>query len=151
MPPCPPIFVASSPACCQSGWRYLTRISSARFAWEEKPGAGAHKFFDEKKQAEMAEKYKHPLYKAAGAIAKKMGGHGGMDFMMVLRLAYCLQNGLPLDQNVYDLASWCSLCELSEKSVRNRSCSMDVPDFTRGAWETTPPLKLEFDLAKLGV
>ena len=122
-----------------------------RMVWEEKPGAGAHTFFDDKKRDEMIEKYKHPLYQAAVAIAKKMGGHGGMDFMMVLRLAYCLQNGLPLDQNVYDLASWCSLCELSEKSVRNRSCSMDVPDFTRGAWETTPPLKLEFDLAKLGV
>ena len=122
-----------------------------RMVWEEKPGAGAHTFFDDKKRDEMIEKYKHPLYQAAGVIAKKMGGHGGMDFMMVLRLAYCLQNGLPLDQNVYDLASWCCLCELSEKSVRNRSCSMDIPDFTRGAWETTPPLKLEFDLAKLGV
>ena len=129
----------------------VTRGCTCRFGWEEKPGAGVHQYFDAKKIAEMREKYKHPLYKAAGAIAQKMGGHGGMDFMMVLRLAYCLQNGLPLDQNVYDLASWCSLCELSEKSVRNRSCSVDVPDFTRGAWKTTPPLKLEFDLAKLGV
>ena len=29
--------------------------------------------------------------------AKKVGGHGGMDFIMDYRLAYCLQNGLPLD------------------------------------------------------
>ena len=122
-----------------------------RFAWEEKPGEGAHTYFDEKKTEEMREKYKHPLYQAAGAIAQKMGGHGGMDFMMVLRLAYCLQNGLPLDQNVYDLASWCSLCELSEKSVRARSASVDIPDFTRGAWKTTPKLDLRFDMDKLGV
>ena len=122
-----------------------------RFAWEEKPGEGAHTYFDEKKAEEMREKYKHPLYQAAGAIAQKMGGHGGMDFMMVLRLAYCLQNGLPLDQNVYDLASWCSLCELSEKSVRARSASVDIPDFTRGAWKTTPRLDLRFDMDKLGV
>ena len=85
-------------------------------------------------------------------MAKKLGGHGGMDFLMVLRLAYCLQNGLPLDQNVYDLASWCCLCELSEKSVRRRSASMDVPDFTRGAWKTTPPLgDLSVDLARIGL
>ena len=122
-----------------------------RMVWEEKPGAGAHKFFTEEKQKEMAEKYGHPLWKQAGDIAKKMGGHGGMDFLMVLRLAYCLQNGLPLDQNVYDLASWCCLCELSERSVRNRSCSVDVPDFTDGAWETTAPLgDLSVDLAKMG-
>ena len=122
-----------------------------RFGWEDKPGAGVHQYFDEKKIAEMREKYKHPLYRQLGELAKKMGGHGGMDFMMVLRLAYCLQNGLPLDQNVYDLASWCSLCELSENSVRNRSCSVDVPDFTRGAWKTNPRLKLEFDMSKIGV
>ena len=54
-------------------------------------------------------------------------------------------------QNVYDLASWCSLCELSEKSVRARSASVDIPDFTRGAWKTTPRLDLRFDMDKLGV
>ena len=124
---------------------------TCRFGWETEAGKGVHTYFDAKKMQEMREKYRHPLYQAAGAIAKKMGGHGGMDFMMVLRLAYCLQNGLPLDQNVYDLASWCSLCELSEKSVKSRSSSVSVPDFTCGGWKTTPPLKLEFDLAKLGV
>ncbi len=37
---------------------------------------------------------------------KQVGGHGGMDFMMDYRLVYCLQNGLPLDQDVYDAAEW---------------------------------------------
>ena len=123
-----------------------------RVGWEEKPGAGVHEFFSEKKAKEVRETYKHPLWKQAGGLAKKLGGHGGMDFLMVLRLAYCLQNGLPLDENVYDLASWCCLCELSEKSVRSRSASMDVPDFTRGAWKTNPPLgSLTVDLAKMGI
>ena len=122
-----------------------------RFGWEEKPGAGVHAYFDEKKTEEMRRKYAHPLWAQAGELAKKMGGHGGMDFLMELRLAYCLQNGLPLDQNVYDLASWCCLCELSEKSVRSRSASVDVPDFTRGAWETTAPVDIgAVDIAKMG-
>jgi hypothetical protein len=85
----------------------------------------------------------HPLWKQAGDLAKRMGGHGGMDFLMVLRLAYCLQNGLPLDQNVYDLASWSCLAELTEKSVRNNSAPQSVPDFTRGAWKEIAPLGIE--------
>ena len=122
-----------------------------RLAVEDKPGAGAHGF-DDKLAAEWREKYKHPLWKRAGEIAKKVGGHGGMDFLMDLRWAFCLQNGLPLDMNVYDLASWCSLCELTEKSVRNRSNSVDVPDFTRGGWKTTKPLGLvDVDLSKMGL
>ena len=110
-----------------------------------------HSYSDAKKTEEMRRKYAHPLWAQAGELALKMGGHGGMDFLMVLRLVYCMQNGLPLDQNVYDLASWCCLCELSEKSVRNRSASVDVPDFTRGAWETTPRLEIgAVDISKMG-
>jgi hypothetical protein len=63
-----------------------------------------------------------------------------MDFIMDWRLIYCLRNGLPLDQDVYDAASWSSIVELSEISVRNKSRMVEVPDFTRGAWETTKPL-----------
>ena len=122
-----------------------------RIAWGEKVGDDAHTFFDEAKVKSIREEYRHPLWKQNGEMAKKLGGHGGMDFLMALRVAYCLQNGQPLDQNVYDLASWCCLCELSEKSVRNRSRSMDVPDFTRGGWRTAKPLgDLSVDLAKMG-
>ena len=123
-----------------------------RVGWEEKAGSGVHSFFKAERAEEVKKEFMHPLWKQSGEMAKRLGGHGGMDFLMVLRLAYCLQNGLPLDQNVYDLASWCCLCELSEKSVRRRSASMDVPDFTRGAWKTTPPLgDLTVDLAKIGL
>ena len=123
-----------------------------RVAWEDKPGAGAHSFFSNEKAEQIRKEFMHPLWKQSGEMAKKMGGHGGMDFLMVLRLAYCMQNGLPLDQNVYDLASWCCLCELSERSVRRRSASMDIPDFTRGAWETTAPIgDLSVDLAKMAL
>lgn len=139
-------------------WRsYGKDPLSTRFGWEEKPGDGLHKFFDEKKIAAIRESHKHPLWKSVGEIAKKVGGHGGMDFLMDLRWAYCLQNGLPMDMDVYDLASWCCLAELSEKSVRNRSKTYDVPDFTRGGWRTAKPLgivnvdvsKLDFDASKV--
>jgi hypothetical protein len=74
-----------------------------------------------------------------------------MDTFMVLRLSYCLQLGLPLDMNVYDLASWCCLCELTEKSADNRGRSMDIPDFTCGAWKTAKPVTIgDIDLKKMG-
>ena len=66
--------------------------------------------------------------------AKKVGGHGGMDFIMDYRLIYCLRKGLPLDQDVYDAAEWSCIVELSEKSVNNGSMPVRIPDFTRGAW-----------------
>ena len=123
-----------------------------RIAFEEKNGAGAHGWFNAEKTKEVREKYCHPLWKSAGELAKKMGGHGGMDFLMDLRLCYCLQNGLPLDMDVYDLAASCAVCELSERSVLNRGNTVDVPDFTRGGWKTAKPLGIvEIDLSKSGL
>ena len=133
------------------GTRGVLQDYPLRIAIEESLGKGAHGF-DEKKTQEIRQKYKHPLWKTRDEIAKRMPvtGHGGMDFLMVLRLSYCLQNGLPLDMNVYDLASWCCLCELTEKSADSRGRSMDIPDFTRGAWKTAPKLGLvDVDLAKM--
>ncbi|MGS0528239.1 hypothetical protein ACU8V7_26565 [Zobellia nedashkovskayae] len=47
--------------------------------------------------AKIYEKYEHPLYKRVGDLATKMGGHGGMDFMMLFRIVECLRNGEPLE------------------------------------------------------
>ena len=91
--------------------------------------------FNDAETARVRKEFMHPLYKAAGEIARKVGGHGGMDYLMDLRWAYCLMNGLPLDADVYDLAAWCATSELSERSARNRSKALDFPDFTRGAWK----------------
>jgi len=101
-----------------------------------------HEWLDEEKMKEMNEKYTPEIVKHIGEMAKNVGGHGGMDFMMDWRLIDCLRNGLPLDQDVYDAALWSSIAPLSEKSVANRSNSVDVPDFTRGAWKTNKPLEL---------
>ena len=46
------------------------------------------------------------------------------------------------DIDVYDAATWSSIAVLSEKSVADRSRPVDFPDFTKGKWKTTPPIKL---------
>jgi predicted dehydrogenase len=84
--------------------------------------------------------YEHPLFKRVGELAKKMGGHGGMDFLELYRMVECLRNGLPLDQNVYEGCLWSSVGPLSEKSVREGGAPQEFPDFTRGNWKTTLPL-----------
>jgi len=99
-----------------------------------------HDWLTEKEMNKLLKQYEHPLAKKVGEMAREVGGHGGMDFIMDWKLIYCLRNGLPLDQDVYDAASWSSIVELSEISVRNRSRMVEIPDFTRGVWAETPPL-----------
>jgi len=95
----------------------------------------AHSFMEEKQMEELLVQYEHPITKEVGELARKVGGHGGMDFTMDYRLIHCLRNGLPLDQDVYDAAEWSSIIELSEKSIENQGMPVKIPDFTRGAWK----------------
>ena len=93
-----------------------------------------HSYLSETDTKALVAKYVSPLVKKYGEEAKEVGGHGGMDFIMDSRLVYCLQNGLPLDMDVYDLAEWCCLAELGAISMNNGNLPVEVPDFTRGHW-----------------
>ncbi len=99
-----------------------------------------HEWTEGEEFAKLTAQYEHPLYKRVGELAKKMGGHGGMDFMMLYRMVECLQQGLPLDQNVYEGVLWSSIGPLSERSVAQNGAPQEFPDFTRGNWKTTKPL-----------
>ena len=94
----------------------------------------SHSFMSEENMKKLRKTYRHPIIKKYGEMAEKVGGHGGMDFFMDVRMVYCLQNGLPLDMDVYDLAEWCCLAELGSLSMDNNNCSVSFPDFTRGHW-----------------
>ena len=104
--------------------------------------AHGHEFADEKEMAEINEKYTPEIVKRVGEMAKKIGGHGGMDFIMDWRLIDCLRNGLPLDQDVYDAALWSSITPLSAWSVAHRSDSIQIPDFTGGSYKKNLPVDL---------
>lgn len=94
----------------------------------------SHGFMPESEKQALEAKYEHPIIKKYGEMAAKVGGHGGMDFFMDARMVYCLQNGLPLDMDVYDLAEWCCLAELGTLSMDNNCAAVSFPDFTRGHW-----------------
>ena len=136
-----------------SGTKGIVRDFPFQCAFEDKCFDGkAHGWFDDKKAGEVREKYMHPMWRNVSEVAKKVGGHGGMDFIMDLRWAWCLQNGEPLDMDVYDLAATSCLCELTETSARNRSRPVSVPDFTRGNWKNVQPWGVvNVDLKKMGL
>ena len=93
----------------------------------------SHGFLPKAEYDALMKKYYHPILTKYGELGREMG-HGGMDFIMDSRLVYCLQNGLPLDMDVYDLAEWCCLGELGSLSMDNNCASVAFPDFTRGHW-----------------
>lgn len=107
--------------------------------------AVGEEWISENEFKQLEEKFTPEIVKKVGEIAKNIGGHGGMDFMMDWRLIDSLRNGLPLDQDVYDAALWSSIGPLSEWSVSNRSNSIDIPDFTNGAWERNKPVVLTLE------
>lgn len=99
-----------------------------------------HEWAEHAAWEEIAAKYEHPLYKRMGELSKEMGGHGGMDYLMLFRIIECLQQGQALDQNIYEGCLWSAVGPLSEKSVAEDGNPQVFPDFTRGNWKTTKPL-----------
>ena len=93
----------------------------------------AHNFLNSEQKKALMEKYRHPILAKYAEKGRDMG-HGGMDYVMDSRLVYCLQNGLPLDIDVYDMAEWCALTELGALSMDNNCAAVTFPDFTRGHW-----------------
>ena len=93
----------------------------------------AHGFLNAEQKKALLEKYRHPILDKYAEKGRHLG-HGGMDYVMDSRLVYCLQNGLPLDLDVYDMAEWCALGELGAISMDNNCAAVTFPDFTRGHW-----------------
>lgn len=101
---------------------------------------GGHEWLTDEEFNLLSEKYKPEIIKRVGKISTSEEGHGGSDILMNWRIIDCLRNGLPMDMDVYDAASWSSITELSAESINSGSNSVKIPDFTRGSWETNGPI-----------
>ena len=66
---------------------------------------------------------------------KRKGSPNLMNHVMDCRLVYCLRNGLPLDMDVFDVAEWSSIIELSGLSASRGGQPVECPDFTEGHWK----------------
>lgn len=113
--------------------------------WPQTQIAFGHEVVSEEGMQELYDKYSPDIVTRIGEMARKVGGHGGMDFLMDWSLINSLRNGLPVDMDCYDAALWSCITPLSMKSIANRSNSVDVPDFTRGNWKTNQPVSLKLE------
>ncbi len=123
-----------------------TKGTAMKYPLPGKISVSHQRWLNEKDFKEAEEKYTPNIVKKVGELAKEVGGHGGMDFLMDWRTIDCLRNGIPLDQDVYDAASWSAIAPLSEWSVKNRSNSIDIPDFTGESWKKNAPVDIEMKL-----
>ena len=84
-------------------------------------------------------KYEHPLwvkYRKTGI----MGGHGGMDGLVLRAFLTAVRNKTQTPIDVYDTAAWMAVTPLSEESIAKGSMPVDVPDFTHGDWMNPRPV-----------
>jgi hypothetical protein len=120
-----------------------TKATAQKWPLPPRISTGGDQWISREEMQKLEEQYSPPIVKKIGELAKQVGGHGGMDFMMDWRLIDCLRNGIPLDQDVYDAAAWSSIVPLTEWSVANSSQPIQVPDFTRGAYKNNKPVDLD--------
>ena len=122
-----------------------TKAFAQKYPLPAKLAVGHERFMDEAEFKQIEAQYTPNIITQIGEMAKAVGGHGGMDFIMDWRLIDCLRNGLPVDMDVYDAASWSVISPLSEWSVANGSQPIAIPDFTMGRWKSNVvhPIHLE--------
>ena len=85
--------------------------------------------------SEFYDKYEHPLWKGYTAV----GGHGGMDYLVMRGFIEAVKNGTQTPIDVYDTASWMVISILSEDSIAMGSMPVAIPDFTNGKWMKKRP------------
>jgi predicted dehydrogenase len=119
-----------------------TKGSALKYPLPGKINFGGEEWLNQEQFSAFENNYMPPIIKKLGEMAKQVGGHGGMDFIMDWRTIDCLRNGLPLDIDVYDAALWSSIAPLSEWSVANESKPITIPDFTSGHWKTNEPVDI---------
>jgi len=120
-----------------------TKATAQKYPLPAKIATSHEGWLDDDAFKKLEAQYTPEITKRLGEMAKEIGGHGGMDFLMDWRLIDCLRNGLPMDMDVYDAAAWSVIGPLSEWSVANRSGTIDVPDFTSGSWKRNQPVDIE--------
>ncbi len=85
--------------------------------------------------AQYQERYDHPLWKRHAQTAEN-AGHGGIDFFVLRAFIEAVKAKGPVPIDVYDAAVWSAISPLSEQSIAGGSKAVDIPDFTRGKWQT---------------
>jgi predicted dehydrogenase len=98
---------------------YLTGVSPQYHGWEPFPP--------------YHEKHLHDWARSSS------GGHGGADGIMLVQFVKAIRENKPLPLDLYDGVLMASIGPLSEMSIAQKSKVIEVPDFTRGKWQSRKP------------
>ena len=128
-----------------SAWHKIVGSKGTKFESPRQISNGGESWLSEQEVISLEKKYEPAIITKVGELARKAGGHGGIDFLQNWFLVDSLRNGLPFDQDVYDAALWSSIAPLSEWSIANYSSSIKVPDFTYGSWITNKPFDISLE------
>lgn len=92
-------------------------------------------------EAEMLEKYDHPLFREYLAEGVK-GGHEGADFLTCRAFIEAVKAGCEPPINTADTVTLMAIAPLSEESVARGGAPVAIPDYTDGAWQDPTPRAL---------
>ena len=70
----------------------------------------------------------------------KKTGHGGMDYLMLCSFIDALLCNKEMPIDVYDAATWMSIGYLTRESIAKGGASVEIPDFTKGAYKFRLPV-----------
>lgn len=110
-----------------NGVIYIEGVSEKPHKWED---------FNEKYRS----KYEHPLWRDDDTV-NFVGGHGGMDYLILASFAESVQLDAKPPIDVYDAATWMIITALSEESVAKGGAVVTFPDFTDGRWIDREPYR----------
>ncbi len=126
------------------------RVQGTNGIWQDnhagEPNAGLIYFEDKSKPhtwentKSYMDQYDHPIWKRFDKEAAGAGGEGGMDFFVENAFIECIKRKTEFPLDVYDLATLYSITPLSEKSIIEGGQVQNIPDFTRGKWQTRKPI-----------
>jgi len=81
------------------------------------------------------EAYKHAWWREGSSA----DGHGGTDWLELKLFVEAVRNKTQTPLDVYDSVTMSCVFPLSGESIAKGSAPVQVPDFTRGKWETRKP------------
>ena len=81
------------------------------------------------------DKWQHSYWRKDGEMARRAGGHGGIDYFVIYDFLRMVRTGEPPWIDAYDAAGWSSILHCSHLSLDRNGAPVDVPDFTKGKWK----------------
>lgn len=94
-------------------------------------GIDIHQPLSQEETSKLLREYEPSYITELRPTGNKLDPRGGMAYFMDSKLIEFLNKGLPLDMDVYDLAEWCAIAELSHMSILHGSAPIKFPDFLR--------------------